>query len=304
MILTNNIRIGRIIKGTWKYFILSILASLAAYFFNDLWLNKHFDFPVFVPTVLGTALAFFIGFNNNQAYDRWWEARKIWGSLVNNSRTWARQVLSFKVNNPADSEEMDFCRANLVKRHIAFLYLLKSYLRNVANSSDHIGYLQEDEIEEISTQTNLHNAVLNIQARSLNNLYTNSQIDGFQFIEMNKMITSFCDDMGKSERIKNTVFPTTYNYYSKSFIWLFLLSATMSFDASLGLWAVAFGTLLGYVFFTIQAIGQALINPFEDIATGIPVDQITRTIEINLLEMLGADEIPAPVSSINGEYIM
>lgn len=303
MILTNNIRIGRIVNGTWKYFVLSIVACLIAYFINDIWLNKFFNFPVFVPTVLGTALAFFIGFNNNQAYDRWWEARKIWGSLVNNSRTWARQVLSFKTSGFKGEGEIDFHSTNLIKRHIAFLYLLKSYLRD-ADNSEYKNYLPKNEIEEISNHTNLHNAVLTLQSRNLNNLYNDGMIDGFQFIEMNKMITSFCDDMGKSERIKNTVFPTTYNYYSKSFIWLFLLSATMSFDVSLGLWSVVFGTLLGYIFFTIQAIGQALINPFENIATGIPVDHITRTIEINLLEMLGEDEIPAPVSSFNGEYIM
>ncbi len=79
MLITHNIGLGRIVSGTWKNLLFSLITSTFAYFINELWLSKYFTFPVFVPTVLGTALAFFIGFNNNQAYDRWWEARKIWG---------------------------------------------------------------------------------------------------------------------------------------------------------------------------------------------------------------------------------
>jgi putative membrane protein len=81
MLITENVRLNRILSGTWKNFVFSIAACSVAYIINELFVKSLFSFPVFIPTVLGTALAFFIGFNNNQAYDRWWEARKIWALL-------------------------------------------------------------------------------------------------------------------------------------------------------------------------------------------------------------------------------
>lgn len=303
MIITHNIALYRILRGTWKNGIFSILTCYTAYFVNELWLSKYFAFPVFVPTILGTALAFFIGFNNNQAYDRWWEARKIWGSIVNNSRTWARQILAYtQPNAQSPIPSLEAKRSKMIKRHIAFLYALKSNLRN-SDNQDHLKYLTHNEIDTLAKHSNKHNAILSLQAQDVESLYQQQHIDGFKFMEFNKMITGFCDDMGKSERIKNTVYPTTYNYYAKSFIWIFIYSVTMTIGNSIGIWAVIFGALVGYIFFTIQAIGELLLNPFDQLPTGIPLDQITRTIEINLLEMLGEEDIPAPVSPVKGEYI-
>lgn len=304
MILTDNIPIGRIVRGTWKNFLFSVITCVVAYFVNELWLANYFSFPVFVPTVLGTALAFFIGFNNNQAYDRWWEARKIWGSLVNNSRTWARLLITHTSPSPTlDEAALNDMRTKMIKRHIAFLYLLKNYLRD-KRSNTYKKYLAEVDTAVIAVQTNLHNAVLTLQSKDLETIYQQGAVDGFRFMELSKTVTSFCDDMGKAERIRNTVFPTTYIYYSKAFIWIFVYSVTMTIGNSIGIASIIFGTLLGYIFFTIQTIGQTLINPFDNIVTGIPLSQITRTIEINLLEMLGENDIPGPQQSVKGEYIM
>ena len=299
----NHLRKRQYYKSVWKKRRFSILTCYTAFFVNDLLLSNYFDFPVFVPTILGTALAFFIGFNNNQAYDRWWEARKIWGSIVNNSRTWARQLLQYtQPTQQLPTHELEKLRTKLIKRHLAFLYALKSNLRN-SDDFGYLKYLTQEEMESIAKHSNRHNAILSLQAKDLETLYQQNGIDGFKFMEFNKMITDFCDDMGKSERIKNTVYPTTYNYYAKSFIWIFIYSVTMTIGNSIGIWAVIFGALVGYVFFTIQAIGELLLNPFEPLATGIPLDQITRTIEINLLEMLGENDIPEPIKPVKGGYI-
>jgi len=183
------------------------------------------------------------------------------------------------------------------------LYALKENLRT-ENKKEYESYLSQNEIEEINRHSNKHNAILSFQAKDLDELYQVNSIDGFKFMELNKMIVTFCDDMGKSERIKNTVFPTTYNYYSKAFIWIFIYSVTMTIGNAIGIWSIIFGTLVGYIFFTIQSIGQTLLNPFQDIRTGIPLSQITRTIEINLLEMLDEENIPEPIMSVDDEYIM
>lgn len=306
MLITENVRLNRILSGTWKNFVFSIAACSVAYMINELFVKSLFSFPVFIPTVLGTALAFFIGFNNNQAYDRWWEARKIWGSLINNSRTFARQLISYTRNNK-DSEEkanLSIMRERLITRHIAFLYILKNNLRNTT-LENHLNYLSAEETKIISLHSNQPNALLLLQSYDLNTLYNDESLDGFRFTEINHALTAFGEDMGKAERIKNTVFPTTYYFYAKNFIWIFIYCVTMAMGNSIGMWSILFGGLLGYVFFTIQAIGKKLVNPFEkDNAMGIPLDQMTRNVEITLLEMLNKKEIPEPIASLNADYVM
>lgn len=304
MLLKGNIRIGQVLSGTWKNMLFSILTCSFAYSLNELWLSKYFEFPSFVPALIGTALAFFIGFNNNQAYSRWWEARVVWGSLVNSSRTWARQILyNTTRSDTLNGKELREMQEALIKRHLAFIHALKAYLRN-EDDSYYRQYLAPGDLGHLEGHSNIPNAILTLQSRDLQELYSRNTLDGFCFMEMNKTLTAFCDDMGRSERIRNTVFPTTYTYYSKNFIWLFIYAVTMAIGSAIGIWAIVFGSITGYIFFTIQSLGQTLVNPFEKMPSAIPLDQISRTIEINLLQMLGAKNIPAPVESINGEYIL
>ncbi len=123
-------------------------------------------------------------------------------------------------------------------------------------------------------------------------------------MQLNQMLINFCDHMGKSERIANTFFPTTYNYYTRIFVWIFIICATLVTAETIGIWSVVFGTLIGYVFLTIHKIGVSLLNPFEMLPTGVPLNLISRTIEINLLEMLRDKDIPEQVKSVNDEYVL
>ncbi len=304
MLLTKNIKIKRVLIGTWKNGLLVVLVCTVSFLFSKYVFTEFVDLPAVIPTILGTALAFFIGFNNNQAYDRWWEARKIWGALVNDSRSWARQI-NYYLSLPGGhtKEELIEKKKTAIFRHIAFLYALKANLRN-EKKNDYKKYISHQELEKVEGQTNIHNAILNIQSEDLDALRQNNWIDGFRFIELNKMLIRFSDEMGKSERIKNTVFPPTYNFYTRVFIWILMISTTFVITNMVGAWSILYGTLIGYIFLTTHTIGQTLLNPFEPIPTGISLDQITRTIEINLLETLGESEIPEPIKSVNGEYIM
>ena len=150
----------------------------------------------------------------------------------------------------------------------------------------------------------MHNALLTIQARDLQTLYQANKIDGFKFMDINGMIVRFTDSMGMSERIKNTVFPTTYTYLTKVFIWLFVVSFTLVISQSAGVYAIFLGWLIGFVFVSTQINGMSLVDPFMNNSSGVPLNQITRTIEINLLQMLNETEIPEPIKAINDEYIL
>nr|WP_316798711.1 bestrophin family ion channel [Pedobacter frigidisoli] len=273
-----------------------IASCTAAYFVREYLIAHHFVIPTIIPTVLGTAIAFFIGFNNNQAYDRWWEARKIWGALVNDSRSFARALINYVDEDEAAVKRMVF-------RHIAFLYALKASLRGTVDEI-YIKYLPEEDLKEIAKHNNAHNAILNIQSRDLQKLSKANAIDGFRFMEINEMLVRFSDSMGMSERIKNTIFPTTYSYLTKVFIWLFVVTFTLVISQDAGPASIFLGWLIGFVFVSTQVNGMSLVDPFENNSAGVPLNSITRTIEINLLQMLEETDVPDPVKPINDEYIL
>jgi putative membrane protein len=299
MLIVQNIRLSRVLRNTWQVDIIMIVSCTLAYLIRTRLIAYHFEIPAIIPTVLGTAIAFFVGFNNNQAYDRWWEARKIWGALVNDSRSWARCVISYISGHEADGD----LKRRMVYRQIAFLYALKAKLRGAIDET-YSKYLSEEDVLEISLHSNVPNAILTLQSRELQQLSNTGLIDGFRFMEMNQLLIKFSDEMGMSERIKNTIFPTSYSYFTKVFIWLFVVSLTLVISPQAGVWSIFLGWLVGFVYVSTQINGMSLIDPFENNSASIPLNQITRTIEINLLEMLGETNIPEPVKPINDEYIL
>ncbi len=299
MLLVNNIRLSRIIRNTWHVDLIMIASCMGAYFIREYLIAHHFSVPTIIPTVLGTAIAFFIGFNNNQAYDRWWEARKVWGGLVNDSRSFARSLIAFV----PQSDENDVIVQRMIRRHIAFLYALKANLRSTVDLI-YVKYLEESDRLEIEKHNNLHNAILLKQSEDLEKLSRSEQIDGFKFMQINEMLVKFSDEMGMSERIKNTVFPTTYSYLTKVFIWLFVVTFTLVISQEMGVWSIFMGWMIGFVFVSTQINGMNLVDPFENNVAGIPLNQITRTIEINLLQMMGEENTPPPITPINDEYVL
>ena len=305
MLLAQNIRLSRVIQNTWKVDIIMIVTSTLVYLLHDNLIKYHFDIPVIVPTVLGTAIAFFIGFNNNQAYDRWWEGRRIWGALVNDSRSWARDVLHYTTAGNGNPQLLTATQHRMVCRHLAFLYALKAALRSTEDN-EYKGYLSKEEIEKIAPHSNKQNAILELQSQELQRLSKEGSVDGYRFLQMDTLLVRFCDSMGMAERIKNTVFPTTYNYLTKVFIWLFVVSFGLVISPVMGWWSVFMSWLVGFVFVSTQVNGMNLVNPFDGNSASLPLNQITRTIEINLLQMLGEnpEKIPAPVTPVNGEYVL
>ncbi len=141
-----NIRLSRIWKDTWQVDLIMIASSTGAFLVHAFLIRHKFDIPAIVPTVLGTAIAFFIGFNNNQAYDRWWEARKIWGMLVNDSRSWARSIINYVRLGDIKEHERLAIQSRMITRHIGFLYALKGALRE-ADDYMYKNYLNEEEAE-------------------------------------------------------------------------------------------------------------------------------------------------------------
>lgn len=302
MLLKHRLSLSQIFSFTWKVDLMLLGCCTLVYLLDTYWLASHVSIPVTVSAVLGTAIAFFIGFNNNQAYDRWWEARKIWGALVNDSRSWGRSMLYY-ATAPGDPATQAVVR-HLIYRHLAFICALKASLRKRPDDY-YTRYLTQEEIADVQKQSNIPNALLNMQTRDLQQLRESGAIDGFRFIELNQILIRHCDAMGQSERIKNTVFPPSYVYFTQMFIWFYVIMNTLMMTESIGMWAIPFGWMFGFVFHVTHLNGITLMNPFEFQPLAIPLDNISRTIEINIIELLGDEPVPAPVQPrLDGLYIM
>ncbi|NLR61616.1 hypothetical protein HGH93_26170 [Chitinophaga polysaccharea] len=302
MLLKTRLSFSQIFSYTWKVDLMLLGCCALVYGIDKYWLSAHVSIPVTVSTVLGTAIAFFIGFNNNQAYDRWWEARKIWGALVNDSRSWARSLL-FYANAGANMENKALVR-HMIYRHLAFINALKMVLRKRPDEY-YTRYLTQDEITAVQKQSNIPNAILNLQTRDLQRLREAGVIDGFHFIELNQLLVRHCDSMGQSERIRNTVFPPSYVYFTKVFIWFYVIMNTLMMTESIGLWSIPFGWMFGFVFHVTHLNGITLMDPFDFQPLAIPLDNIARTIEINVIQMLGDEPVPTPVQPrLDGLYVM
>ncbi|MCW3462836.1 bestrophin family protein [Chitinophaga nivalis] len=302
MLLKHRLSLSQIFSFTWKVDLMLLACCTLVYFLDKYWLVNHISVPLAVSAVLGTALAFFIGFNNNQAYDRWWEARKIWGALVNDSRSWARSLLFYTAAEAEDSTKT--MARHMIHRHLAFINALKASLRKRPDDY-YTRYLTKEEIDYVQKQSNHANAILSLQSRDLQLLRDAGAIDGFRFIEMNQLLVRHCDSMGMSERISNTVFPPSYVYFTQLFIWFYVIMNTLMMTESIGAWAIPFGWMFGFVFHVTHLSGTTLMNPFEFQPLAIPLDSIARTIEINVIELLGDEPVPASVKPrANGLYIM
>ncbi len=294
MLIGKNLSLFRILKITWKIDILMIGFCGLVYLLDTYWLLS-FKLPIAFPALMGTAIAFFIGFNNNQAYNRWWEARMIWGGIVNDSRSFARNLVAYNLDNDAAKR--------IVRRHIGFLYALTASLRRYQQDESHLQYITSEDVEKLKPISHIPNGLLSIQSQEIKNLRAKQQITDFEFTILNHLIENLCEAMGKSERINNTVFPINYLFFTKLFIWLFIALITMATN-SVGAVAIILGWAMGFVFNTSNLNGLNLMNPFEHQPSGVPISSITRNIEINLLQEIGADNIPSPLPVIHGEYIL
>jgi putative membrane protein len=280
------------------------LTTLA--YFIDIYLFPDIYVPPTVASLMGTALAFFIGFNNNQAYSRWWEARIVWGGLINESRNLSRDLLAYLKPDGHDKRGRTTREIahEMICRHLGFIFLFKDSLRKV-KGGDYSKYLNEEELKVIAGVSNGYNAIMNMQARQLGEIYQQDLIDGYQFKSISLAITNINNDMGRAERINNTVFPPTYIYFTELFIYLLVALITLSTVQAIGAWSILFGWIIGFVYHTTHVNGLSILNPFDMQPTSIPLDSISRTIEINLLESIGAKDIPPPVTaSENGDYIL
>lgn len=320
--------LGQVVYWTRRdIYIFAVVACIptALYYFFDI---KWLVIPWVAIALVGTAAAFLVGFKNTQTYNRLWEARQIWGSIINTSRAWGILV---KDSIDADKKEIQ----TLIYRHIAWLTALRYQMRekrvwenmelksNAEYAKHYViaerqtpleeelkKYLPLEERSYILGKKNRATQIISLQSKHLKRLREEGKLTNLDFIELERTLTTLYDHQGKSERIKNFPYPRQFATINQMFIRLFISMlpfgilqefAKLTKDLGEGfIWVtVPCSLIVGWVFHVMERIGESTENPFEGGVNDVPITNICRTIEIDLREMMDETDLPPAITPVN-----
>ncbi|GGI24142.1 bestrophin family protein [Pedobacter mendelii] len=290
MLLRNNVPLTYIFGKIKKELLFVIAYSVGIVVLYQNFHVTRISIPVAVPALLGTIISLLLAFRSNQAYDRWWEARILWGAIVNDSRSISRQILSF-VDNPYNQEEIEQFKAKFIKRQIAWCYALSQALRGFSPRKGLEEYLNPEEIAFIKKRKNVTTSLLELHGMDLKKALQEGWINKYQQIEIDKTISALCNHMGGSERIKNTVFPVTYSKYINMSIHLFIVLLPFGLIEYFGYMEVPLVVAIAAFFLLVEKMAVHLQDPFENKPTDTPTTTICRTIERDLCQMLDDNKL-------------
>ncbi|MBE7174868.1 MAG: hypothetical protein INR69_00600 [Mucilaginibacter polytrichastri] len=285
MLLRENIPVKYVFGKIWNEVILTTVYVSAVVILHQNFLSTKISIPLGVPTILGTVISLLLAFKSNQAYDRWWEARTLWGAIVNDSRSFSRQVRSF-IDNVYGTPEIDQLRRTLIKRQIAWCYSLGQSLRKQNPLGGLERLLSEDDINYLKKFDNVPFAILDLQAHDINRAAKHGWINDFQQVSMDRMLSQFSTSMGACERIKNTIFPVTYSLYIHFSLVLFIMLLPFGLIEYFSFMVVPFTIAIASSFLLIEKMAIHLQDPFENRPTDTPVTTISQKIERDLKQML------------------
>lgn len=285
MLLDNHIPVSYLFnKVKWdvlRVLIISALFHVWKLLFSDVLPG----IPIALPSLLGTGISLLLAFKLNQSYDRWWEARKVWGAIVNDSRSLVLQWLTFA--GDAGARVMGH-------RQIGWCYSLGQALRGLDPLEGLDRFVSPQELDEVRRHANKPLALLALHARDLRELASAGRVNAYQQIQLDGTLVRLCDSMGKAERIRSTVFPATYRRFIHYFIYLFLIVLSLALVETVGLWEIPLLTLVASTFFLIEKTSFHMQDPFRNRPTDTAVTAIARTIDINIRQLLGDSEVPEP----------
>lgn len=290
----------------WNFTAILFFAVCAflAYFFCIVKGHHFLILPTIPVSVLGGALAIFLGFKNSSAYDRWWEARKIWGAIVNDSRSMGVELSNYAIaNSPEEQKEVDAWIQRTVRRHIGWVHALRHHLRKESFTEDLCFWLSEDDTEKLRKVSNVPAQIIALQTADVKRALERGWIDEFRFNAIMVTMKKLYDDQGKCERIKNTVFPFYYTYFTTFFLWLFTLCLPFALAGEMSNWVlIPVSVFISFAFFILNKSGIITETPFEGRAADTPMSTICSGITTDLLEMIGEENIPEGASDQKAKF--
>lgn len=282
----------------WRNVLLFVGAGLLAYAVHRF---AGGQFPKISPlpiATMGGAVGIFVSFRTNSAYQRWWEGRQLWGRLINTSRHFATQALVYLRDRP------DEARA-LVRRQIAYAHVLRCRLRDqdALADADVKASLPPEELAALKGESSQGHVLLQMQMEALARLARERVIDTVTLASFDESLRGFIDVQGGCERIKKTPFPRGYTFISDRLIMAFGVLLPWTLLQDMGVWALPLSVLVCFALALIGEAGRVLEDPFTMFWPALPLSALSKTIEINLRQRLGDEDVP-PMPTPNARGVL
>jgi ion channel-forming bestrophin family protein len=252
-------------------------------------------------TLFGSAIGIIVAFRNQSSYARWWDARTLWGAIINNSRSWARQVTTVMMPlSEAEVDELKEVQRRLVYYQIAYAHALRQHLRGLEPWDEIKPLVSEQELSELRKEKNVPLAIQQMMGTLLRRCQVRGWVDIAHWRALDANLDDIVDAQGGAERIKNTPMPKQYDYFPQLFVELYCVMLPLALVMNMGWFTPLGSTLVGFIFLALDKIGRDLEYPFENSIYDVPMTSLTTTIEINLRQLLGETELPAAEKPVHG----
>lgn len=291
---------GTTLRVTFSRIVLITAASILVTFVELYTHIETYTLTVTPFALIGVALGIFLGFRNNAAYDRFWEGRKLWGALVNVTRSFARQVSNLVVadDNPWESERF---HQELIHRTIAFVHALRHHLRDTSPLEDIAEFIPADDMEAIKSQKNMPLFLLRRMGERIREAWRQGWIDTYHVQILEGSLTEMTTIQGACERIKNTPIPFAYTVLTHRIVAFYCFSLPFGIVDSVGILTPVVVFLISHAFLGLDAIGDEIEQPFGTEPQHLPLSSLCRTIEVNLRQHNDEDDTPdfmAPIDDV------
>ena len=302
VIVRRNLPLNRITHFVTKrfliFFAIDVALVIAYSGYGQTWLSL----PNLPLSLAGAALTIFLGFRIKAAYDRWWEARTLWGALVNWSRSLARRCQMFPSSATSWEEQHDISefKHQMTYWQIAFVHALRSHLRGHNAISELPQWLKPEQIASLEGIDNVPMAILLQMGKLVREAFGRGWIDEFRFVSMEEAMAEITNVQGACERIKNTPVPRQFDYFPRMFTNVFCVMTPIGLVADLGVLTPLASSLITFMLLSLESFGSDIENPFENTINDVPISALARTIEINLKQGLGEENVPEPLSPVEG----
>jgi putative membrane protein len=255
-------------------------------------------------TLIGFVLSIFLGFRINTAYDRWWEGRKLWGQLVNTSRSLARQIMTLVGPSPGAGtgpEELAERKRAMIYTLMAFPHALRLKLRREESALDDLSeLLPAAELEQLKLDRNPPNALLQRLGEQIDAAYRAGLCHPQHVAVLHQSLTILSDVQGACERISNTPIPFAYAVLLRRIVGVYCYSLPFGVLHTIGALTPVVVLMMSYAFYGLDAIGDEIADPFGNDPNDLPLSAICTTIEIDLRQRLGEADLPAPAQPHHG----
>lgn len=308
MIIKRNFNPIKVIGYVRNELLVSAILTIVVFvIYNNLKLSTFLPFSIAL--ILGSALSIFIAFRNNSAYGRWWEARTIWGGIVNSSRVLARLIITFTDSHSHqqnyDMERSEKFKKDMIYKLIAWVHSLRLHLRKQENWFELKHLLSDEEYFQLEKSQNKPNYLQILSGKKIYEAMANGTLGGFDSFQMEGQLLALANYQGACERIKNTPLLRQYDFFTRVFLYTFIILLPFSLigdftKMNIDYLMIPISIIISFVFSIIGKVGEVNEDPFENRITDVPLTALCNTIERDLREMLGETDLPKKSEPENG----